>query len=335
MSERLLSLLIEHRLTIALLAALLATGGTALGFYINRRMALRRRIRMVLRGSSLQMRQGDGRGGNDLGNIERRLRSAERQKEGGERNKPRRSVEDRLAEAGLPLDAAQFWRIAVGSGLLGVAVVLALRPEPLLIVAVALSMGLGLPFMVLALVARRRRGQFLANLPDALEVMVRGLKAGLPVNEALAMIGREFKPPIATEFGIVTDEQSAGYSLAEAMERCARRMPLPEMHMLAIAITIQAQTGGSLSETLQNLADVIRARFRLQRKVKALTSEATASAGIIGSLPFLLSGAITFVAPDYMAPMAETRLGNLLLVGAGVWLVIGVLVMAKMIHIRV
>jgi tight adherence protein B len=328
-----LVLLREHRQTILLAFMVLAFAGTGIGYWLSRHLRLKARIRHVVKAAG-QNRQAGGRGANDLSAIEKRLRSAERQK--GDKEKAKRTIDDRLAEAGLALTVQQFWQLAAGLGMAGVALALILQPtKPLLAVAFATTFGLGLPMLVLSTLAKRRKKQFLSTLPDALEVMVRGLKAGLPVNEALAMIGREFKGPIAKEFAIVTDEQAAGFSLAEALERCAHRMPMQEMHMLAIAISIQAQTGGSLSETLQNLSDVIRARFKLKRKVQAMTSEAKASAGIIGSLPFLLSSAIAAIAPDYMLPMWDTRLGNLMIAGALCWLTIGILVMAKMIHFRV
>jgi len=325
-------LLQEHRQTIAIVAGVLAVGGTAIGMWLSRYLHIRSRVRDVVKSAAQQRHVGGGRG-NDLNSIEKRLRHAEKQK--SEKQKPKRTTEDRLAAAGIPVDAKQFWQISGGLALAGAAVALLLKQGPAMLLMLAIVMGLGLPRLVLAFLARRRKKQFLSNLPDALDVMVRGLKAGLPVNEALKMIGKEFKGPIAREFAIVTDEQSAGYSLGDALERCAKRMPLPEMHMLAIAIAIQAQTGGSLSETLQNLSDVIRARFKLKRKVSAMTSEAKASAGIIGSLPFLLSATIVVVAPDYMNPMFDTLLGNMLATGALLWMLLGIAIMIKMIHFKV
>ena len=330
--QALLALLNEHRQSIAIGAAAVAVLGTGFGMWLNRHLGMKRRIRNVVK-TATQNRQVGGVGGNDLTSIEKRLRNAERKKD--EKKKERRTIDDRIAEAGLPLQARQFWQISAGIGMAGFLIGFLIQKTLMLGTALAILFGLGLPLLVLAVLARRRKKKFIAGLPDALDVMVRGLKAGLPVNEALAMIGREFKGPIATEFAIATDEQSAGFSLAEALERCAKRMPLPEMHMLAIAIAIQAQTGGSLSETLQNLSDVIRARFKLKRKVSAMTSEAKASAAIIGSLPFLLSGAIIGVAPDYMTPMWDTLIGNMLISGALLWMCVGLAVMIKMIHFRV
>ncbi|MEM6901857.1 MAG: type II secretion system F family protein [Pseudomonadota bacterium] len=322
----------QYREIIAISAAVIAVGGTAGGLWFARYWHLRNRIKSVVKAAGESRQVGAARA-NDLSSIEKRLRSAEKKKD--EKEQSARSVEDRIAEAGLPIDVRQFWQVAAALAFAAAALGYAAQQNLQLAATLAITAGLGLPFLVLAILGRRRKRQFLSSLPDALDVMVRGLKAGLPVNEALAMIGREFKGPIATEFAIVTDEQAAGFSLADALERCAKRMPLQEMHMLAIALAIQSQTGGSLSETLQNLADVIRARFKLKRKVQAMTSEAKASAGIIGSLPFFLSGAIITVAPEYMNPMWDTKIGNLLVVGAVFWMIIGIGVMAKMIHFKV
>ncbi|MEO0392871.1 MAG: type II secretion system F family protein [Pseudomonadota bacterium] len=331
--QDLMALINEHRQTIAIIAGVLAVVGSAGGMWLSRHLHLKARIRDVVKSASHRSQAGPGRG-NDLTSIEKRLRSAEKKKSEKEK-KPKRTIEDRLAAAGIPLDPKQFWQLAGLLALVAAALALLFKQGPMMLLLVAVVTGLGLPMLVLAFLGRRRQKQFLTNLPDALDVMVRGLKAGLPVNEALAMIGREFKGPIAREFAIVTDEQAAGFSLGDALERCAKRMPLPEMNMLAIAIAIQAQTGGSLSETLQNLSDVIRARFKLKRKVSAMTSEAKASAGIIGSLPFLLSATIVVVAPEYMNPMFDTLLGNMLATGAFIWMMMGIGVMIKMIHFKV
>ena len=149
------------------------------------------------------------------------------------------------------------------------------------------------------------------------------------------MIAREFRGPVATEFSITVDEQKIGFTLAEALERTAHRMPVQEMRMLAIATVIQAQTGGSLSESLDNLASVIRGRIRLKRKIQTLTSEAKASAMIIGALPFLIMGAMAAINPGYMAPLFDTTTGYLLLGGAGFWMGLGILVMVKMVSFKV
>ncbi len=163
---------------------------------------------------------------------------------------------------------------------------------------------------------------------------MRGVKSGLPLNECLSTIARESAEPLASEFREVVDQQRVGVSLSEALDRLTTRMPLAEIKFLAIVIAIQQQAGGNLSEALGNLAGVLRDRFRLRMKVKALSAEAKASAVVLASLPpgvlFMVYGA----SPDYVMPLFDTRAGNLMLLAGASWMLIGVLVMRKMINFK-
>lgn len=264
--------------------------------------------------------------------LEQRLKLAEKRRDAEKQQK--RSLEDKLMEAGLPISRKQFFQCAGLSALIGGGFGYIIGGKIMMVMFVPIF-GLWFPRFTIGFLANRRRKLFVRDLADALEAVVRGLKAGLPVGEALNMIAREFRGPVATEFSITVDEQKIGFSLVEALERTAWRMPVPEMRMLAIAAGIQAQTGGSLSETLDNLASVIRGRIRLKRKVQTLTSEAKASAMIIGALPFLIMGAMAAINPGYMAPLFETPVGYMLLAGSGFWMGLGILVMCKMIAFKV
>jgi tight adherence protein B len=193
----------------------------------------------------------------------------------------------------------------------------------------------GLPKLVLSFKTSRRQKKFLEEFPDALESMVRLLKAGMPVGEAIAMVSREFTGPVGEEMSKVYDEQKIGISMAEACLHAAERMPITEMKMFATGISIQQQTGSSLSEILINLAKVIRARFRLKRKVQALSAEAKASAMIIGALPIVVGLGMTIINPDYMFPLYNTLKGKYMLYGAIGWMACGVLIMKQMINFRV
>jgi len=264
--------------------------------------------------------------------LEQRLKQAKKRRAAEQKQK--RSLEDKLLEAGLPISRKQFFQGAMLAALCGGGLGWVIGGRGMM-VCFLLIWGLWLPQFVLNFLASRRRKLFVRDLADALEAVVRGLKAGLPVGEALNMIAREFRGPVATEFSITVDEQKIGFSLVEALERTAWRMPVAEMRMLAIAAGIQAQTGGSLSETLENLASVIRGRIRLKRKVQTLTSEAKASAMIIGALPFLIMGAMAAINPGYMAPLFDTPMGYMLLAGSGFWMGLGIVVMCKMIAFKV
>ena len=181
---------------------------------------------------------------------------------------------------------------------------------------------------------RRRQNKFLAELANAVDIVVRGVKSGLPLNECLATISNESAEPLASEFREIVDQQRVGVSMSEAMERLTTRMPLAEVRFLTIVIAIQQQAGGNLSEALGNLATVLRDRFRLRMKVKALSAEAKASAVVLASLPPVVMLMVYGASPDYISPLFVTRTGNLMLLGSAVWMLTGILVMRKMINFK-
>jgi tight adherence protein B len=193
----------------------------------------------------------------------------------------------------------------------------------------------GLPRFFIKFKTGRRQKKFLAEFADALESMVRLLKAGMPMGEAILMVSREFEGPVGEEMTKIYEEQKIGVPMGEACVKAARRMPLTEMQMFATGIMIQQQTGSSLSEVLLNLAKVIRARFRLKRKIQALSAEAKASASIIGALPILVGAGLTAVNPEYMEPLFQTLKGKMFLTGAGCWMLMGILIMRQMINFRI
>ena len=181
----------------------------------------------------------------------------------------------------------------------------------------------------------KRQKSFLTEFSDALEAMARLLKAGMPVGEAIAMCAREYSGPVGEEMRRMYDAQKMGVPLSEAAYEAALRMPVAEMRMLATALTIQQQTGSSLSEVLENLAGTIRARYRLKRKIQALSSEAKVSAMIIGCLPLLVTGALQLVNPKYIALLFEPGMGQILLYGACFWMFCGVMIMRQMINFKI
>lgn len=246
------------------------------------------------------------------------------------------ALETMLRQAGWGhVSVKKFWLISlgVGFGLMLFAKMTGLATPIIFMFGVV---GIfGLPRFVLKFKMNRRQKKFLEEFPDALESMVRLLKAGMPVGEAIAMVSREFTGPVGEEMSKVYDEQKIGISMAEACLHAAERMPITEMQMFATGIAIQQQTGSSLSEILINLAKVIRARFRLKRKVQALSAEAKASAMIIGSLPILVGLGMTLINPDYMYPLYNTLKGKFLLYGAIGWMGCGIVIMKQMINFRI
>ena len=174
--------------------------------------------------------------------------------------------------------------------------------------------------------------KFLHDFADAIDVMVRGIKAGLPVSDALKVIANETPAPVGPEFSEVVEGQRLGVTIDQGLERMYERMPLAEVSFLAIVMAIQAKTGGNLAEALGNLSRVLRDRKKMKQKITSVSQEAKASAAIIGSLPFCIGGAMMVLNPTYLDPLFDTRIGNVLLIASGLWMSLGVLVMRKMIN---
>jgi tight adherence protein B len=181
---------------------------------------------------------------------------------------------------------------------------------------------------------KRRQRKFQSSLANAIDIIVRGVKSGLPLNECLQIIARESPQPIAGEFRYVIEQMRVGVPLGEALDRLMERMPLSEVKFLAIVIGIQQQAGGNLSEALGNLSGVLRDRLRMELKVKALSAEAKSSAAVLGSLPPGVMFMTYLSSPDYIMPLFSTTAGNLFLLIGGFWMLCGILVMKKMINFK-
>ena len=240
-----------------------------------------------------------------------------------------------IAQTGMKISIKSYWIGSVIFACLTTLIGYSLNLAPLLLVLIfALSLFL-MPKLFLKMKAGKRQKLFLKDFADALEAMVRLLKAGMPVSEAIAMVAKEFDGPVREEMEQIYEAQKIGVSLPDATLAAARRMPIPEMNMLATGVSIQQQTGSSLSEALSNLANLIRARHRLKRKVVALSSEATISAGIIGSLPIFVGGMLYLINPEYTGLLFTDPLGKVLSTGAVIWMCIGIFIMKQMINFKV
>ena len=240
-----------------------------------------------------------------------------------------------LMQAGLEITPKVFWIISLVLGLV-LALGTWLAGAPPIVAPIAGLVGaLGLPRWILNMLRKRRQEIFLHDFADAIDVMVRGLKAGLPVNDAMKVIATESGPPVGPEFIEVVEGQRVGISIGEGIERMYERMPISEVNFLAIVMAIQAKTGGNLAEALTNLSVVLRDRKKMKAKIQAVSQEAKASAGIIGSLPFIICGAMTVLNPEHLNPLWETDIGNLVVLFAFVWMGTGVLIMRKMINFNI
>jgi tight adherence protein B len=250
-----------------------------------------------------------------------------------ERNK-RPTLQRRIAQAGLEFSPKTFW---IGSGCAAVVTAFGcfLTGQPILVVLLAaFAVGLGLPRWGLHFLKKRRQKQFTNEFASAIDVIVRSVKTGLPVNEALKIVATEIGEPVRTEFSKLAEGLKVGVGMEQGLKRMYENMPTPEVNFFAIVMTVQLKSGGNLSEALGNLAAVLRDRKRLQGKIKALSSEAKASAWIIGSLPPGVMAMVYFTTPDYILPLFTTRPGNLMLAGCAVWMSIGTFVMKKMISFK-
>jgi tight adherence protein B len=242
----------------------------------------------------------------------------------------------RLQRAGLSIDARMFWLASAVTGVVVAGIVWILAPGLSIIVPLLVGFAgmFGLPRWVVARMTKRRQTKFTDEFANAIDIIVRGVKSGLPLTECLNIIARESPQPVSGEFTELVEQQRVGVPLSEAFDRMMTRMPLAEVRFFAIVLAIQQQAGGNLSEALGNLAGVLRDRKRLQAKVRALSAEAKASAAVLGALPFAVTGLVYITTPDYISLLWTTRVGQFLLVAAGFWMTCGMLVMRKMINFK-
>ena len=224
----------------------------------------------------------------------------------------------KLTRAGLRLKPRTFYLLSLAAGVFGGFIVLITGSSPIVSRLAAFACGLGLPRFILSRVIKRRQAKFLIEFANAIDIIVRGVKSGLPLSDCLQIIAAEAPEPVRGEFVDLVEQQKVGGLLSRAFERMSERMPLQEVNFFAIVIAIQAQTGGNLAEALGNLSSVLRDRYRLQAKVRAFSAEAKASAMIIGSLPPCVMLMVYLTSPDYISLLFSEKLGNVMLMASAV-----------------
>jgi tight adherence protein B len=251
------------------------------------------------------------------------------------KKKAKPSLNTRLRQAQLDWSKTKYYIVCiVVAAVISVGVMLTgLGPIPAL--GFGISAGVLLPHFYVSLKRRRRFKQFIANLPDAVDVVVRGVKVGLPLAECFKIVAREARSPIKEEFQVIVDDQAVGLPLADATERLPDRVPIPEARFFCIVIAIQSRTGGSLAEALGNLSKVLRDRQKMRGKIKAMSSEAKASAGIIGALPVAVIGILSVVNPTYIGLLFNNPSGHMVLGACVLLMATGCLVMRKMINFQI
>jgi tight adherence protein B len=241
----------------------------------------------------------------------------------------------RLSRTGKTWTLGQYLMVS-GGMLLGMAFLLILKGMPILLaLMLGVFCGLVIPHMVVGWLIKRRIAKFTSRFPDAIELLVRGLRSGLPISETLGLVGKEVPDPVGAEFRSVADKIKIGRTMDAALQETADRLGTPEFQFFVISLQIQRETGGNLAETLSNLADVLRKRAQMKLKIRAMSSESKASAYIVGSLPFIVFGLIWFINGSYMQNFfIDPRLMVAGMVGL-VWMAIGGFIMAKMVNFEI
>ncbi|MEO5586818.1 MAG: type II secretion system F family protein [Novosphingobium sp.] len=241
----------------------------------------------------------------------------------------------RLHRTGKTWTIPQYIYASVGI-MLAVAVILFLKTSaPIMSLVVGLFVGAGLPHFVVNFFINKRTNQFTTKFPDAIELLVRGLRSGLPVTETLGIVASEVPGPVGAEFKLVTERIRIGKTMEDALQDTADRINTPEFQFFVITLAIQRETGGNLAETLSNLANVLRMRAQMKLKIRAMSSESKASAYIVGSLPFLVFTAIWWINPEYLGGFfTDDRLIAIGLGGA-LWMSLGAFIMAKMVSFEI
>jgi tight adherence protein B len=252
-----------------------------------------------------------------------------------EKNIKRPPLRIQLRQAGLSISIERFYLYSAIAGVLLTAVAYLARAPLVILPGVLLAGALGLPRWVVSFLRTRRVKAFLNEFPNALDVIVRAVKSGLPLNDGIRLIATESAEPVKSEFRRIVESQQLGMSIPDAALRMPETMPCSEASFFGIVIQIQSKAGGNLSEALGNLSRVLRDRKKMKAKVQALSMEAKASAAIIGALPLLVALLVYFSSPNYIMPLFTTATGHLILGISGIWMAIGILVMRKMMNFEV
>jgi tight adherence protein B len=333
LTERLANLdpMILAAVMVLLLAVIIVGIGLVNSLY-GPRARLERRLKNVGEGAVVVSKGGKGaQTGMKRKDIEAKLKAAEQIK-GRQRGY---KLREKLIQAGLKTSPKRFYMWSLASGVIFAIVILPFGLPPYVPLLAFVVGVLGIPRFVLNHMVKRRIKKFTANFAEAIDLIVRGVRTGMTVSECLGIVGREMPDPIGAEFRAITEGLAIGLTLDDVMERFCGRVPSNEARFFSIVLVTQQTTGGNLAETLAKLAGILRDRKRMRDKIRALSSEAKSSAGIIGSLPFAVGGILTFIAPEYIAILFTTNAGNWLVFAGFCVMSVGVMVMRKMINFEI
>lgn len=247
-----------------------------------------------------------------------------------------RLLEKRLIRTGLNAGIGHYVLACLITGLSSAFLAVVLVGLPMALAGlIGVILGVGLPHMAVGMMIKRRSERFIALFPEAIDLIVRGLRSGLPVTESLHTVMNEISNPVGGEFRRIVDSLALGKTLEDAMWDAADRVEAQEFRFFVVSMSVQRETGGNLAETLDNLADILRRRRQTKLKIRALSSEARASAMIIGALPFVMFGLIYLVNPEYLQPLFTELVGQIMLGVGLLWLTLGFVIMAKMVRFEI
>ena len=263
------------------------------------------------------------------------LKQLDEKQKTNDRNVKKPPLKVQIRQAGMQVPIERFYMYSAVCGIILTALLFFVGAPLWVLPGALLVGGLGLPRWFVSFRRTRRVKAFLEEFPNALDIIVRAVKSGLPLNDAIRLIANESPEPVRSEFRRIVDSQQMGMSVPDAAMRMTETMPCSEAGFFGIVIQIQSQAGGNLSEALGNLSRVLRDRKKMKAKVQALSMEAKASAVIIGALPFVVAFLVYLSSPTYIMPLFTTSVGNLILGCSGVWMSIGILVMRKMMNFEV
>lgn len=241
----------------------------------------------------------------------------------------------RLDRSGKTWTVSQYLYSSLGLGLALAVLVFLQSGAPLLALGLGFVVGAGLPHMVVNFHIKKRTGQFNGKFPDAIDLLVRGLRSGLPVTETLGVVAQEVPGPVGVEFKGVVERIKIGRTMEEALQETADRLGIAEFNFFCITLAIQRETGGNLAETLSNLGDVLRKRSQMKLKIRAMSSESKASAYIVGALPFIVFGMIWWINPKYIGTFFTDERLMVIGMGGAVWMSLGAFIMSKMVSFEI
>lgn len=306
--------------------AMLVVGGVATALFGGFGSSTRQRLKMD---------DGAGRGFGKRVSREQSVQELANERLSELNQSQRVSLRLRMTQAGLSMTPAQFIITFQVIGLIFGGGGYYLSAQPFVGLGVALVVAFAGPRWYLARRIDKRQLKFTGYFPGALDILVRGVKSGLPVSEGLRIVANEIPDPVAGEFRLLVDSSAVGVSLDDALKRMAERMPTQDVAFFRTVLTIQKQTGGNLAESLGNLSDTLRERYKLKLKIRALTAEARVSAIILGCLPLVVAGAVYLLRPEYIELLFTDERGETMLIGAGVWMTLGVLTLRSMVNFKI